>query len=161
MLTQRARRRAAGVTAREPYNLALTRMVEHPSEHSSVDARGIRPPDAYAIEVREPSGGVLVLALEGEFDLASAPALRERLDAARATAARGVVLDFSRVSFVDSSGLRELLRAGMAFRDDGKTLTVAAPQPAVIRLFELTGATEAIRTAPTLERAFTLLAEQP
>jgi hypothetical protein len=31
----------------------------------------------------------------------------------------------------------------------------------VIRLFELTGATDLIRTAPTLERALTLLAEQP
>jgi anti-sigma B factor antagonist len=136
-------------------------MGEHPSEHSSVDAQGIRPPDAYIIEVGEPSGGVLVLALEGEFDMASAPALREQLAAARTAAAHGVVLDFSRVSFVDASGLRELLRACTAFREEGKRLTVAAPRPAVIRLFELTGASELIRTAPTLERAITLLAEQP
>ncbi len=135
-------------------------MGEHPSEHSSVDAQGIRPPDAYAIDVRASAGDVLVLALEGEFDLASAPALRDHLAAARAAATRGVVLDFAGVSFVDSSGLRELLRASIAFREDGKTLTLAALQPAVIRLFELTGVTAAIRTAPSLERALTLLAEQ-
>ena len=136
-------------------------MSEHPSEQSSVDAQGIRPPDAYMIEVGELSGGVLVLALAGEFDMASAPALREQLAAARAAAAHGVVLEFSGVSFVDSSGLRELLRACTAFRDEGKRLTVAAPQPAITRLFELTGVTEAIRTAPTIERAITLLDERP
>jgi anti-anti-sigma factor len=138
-----------------------THMGEHPAEHSSVDAQGIRPPDAYVIEVREPSGGVLVLGLEGEFDLASAPVLREQLDAARAAADRGVVCDFSGVTFVDSSGLRELLRASAAFRADGKAFTLAGLQPAVIRLLELTGATDAIDTSPTLERALTQLAEQP
>ena len=126
-------------------------MDEHSSEHSSVDARGIRPPDAYAIEVRDAPDGVVLIALEGEFDMASAPALREP---------HGVVLDFSPVTFVDSSGLRELLRGSTALREDGKVLAVAAPQPAIIRLFELTGVTEAIRTAPTLERALRLLAEQ-
>jgi anti-sigma B factor antagonist len=122
-------------------------------EHSSVDGRGIRPPDAYAIEVREPSGGVLVLVLDGEFDLAAAPALREQLEAARAEHVRGVVLDCADVTFVDSSGLRELLRATSAYRDDGKALVLAALQPAVIRLLELTRATDSIVVAPTLERA--------
>ena len=136
-------------------------MGDPPAEHSSVDAHGIRPPDAYAIEVREPSGGVLVLGLQGEFDLASAPSLREQLDKARAAAARGVVCDFSGVTFVDSSGLRELLRASAAFREDGKAFALAGLQPAVIRLLELTGATDAIDTAPTLKRALTLLAAQP
>ena len=126
-----------------------------------MDAHGIRPPDAYAIEVREPSDGVAVLALEGEFDLAAAPALREHLEAARQAAARGVVLDFAEVTFVDSSGLRELLLARTALRAEGKGLVLVALQPAVVRLFELTGATEAIRSAPTLERALTLLAERP
>jgi anti-anti-sigma factor len=136
-------------------------MGEHPSEHSSVDAYGIRPPDAYVIDERESAGGILVLVLEGEFDLAAVPTLQEQLEAARERAPRGVVLDFAGVTFVDSSGLRELLRARAAFRDDGKGFALAAPQPAVIRLFELTGATSAIATAPTLERALTLLAEQP
>ena len=68
---------------------------------------------------------------------------------------------FSAVTFVDSSGLRELLRASTAFRDEGKAFAIAAPQPSVIRLFELTGVTEAIPSAPTLERALRLLAERP
>jgi anti-sigma B factor antagonist len=136
-------------------------MGDQPSEHSSVDSHGIRPPDAYVIEVLEPSDGVAVLVLEGEFDLAAAPALREHLDAARQAAARGVALDFAEVTFVDSSGLRELLLASTALRAEGKVLVLVALQPAVVRLLELTGATEAVLSAPTLERALTLLAEQP
>jgi anti-anti-sigma factor len=136
-------------------------MGERPAEHSSVDAHGIRPPDAFVIEVRDPVDGFLVLGLEGEFDLAAADALRERLQVARAAADRGVVCDFSDVTFVDSSGLRELLRASTAFREEGKAFALAAPQPAVIRLLELTGVTEAISTAPTLDRALRLLAERP
>ncbi len=136
-------------------------MAEQPSEQSSVDAHGIRPPDAYEIEMRPPADGAVVLILDGEFDLAAVPALHEQLEAARGAADRGVVLDCAGVTFVDSSGLRELLRARTTFGADGKALVLASLQPAVVRLFELTGATQAIRTAPTLERALTLLAEQP
>jgi anti-anti-sigma factor len=136
-------------------------MGERPADHSSVDAHGIRPPDAYAIEGRDPADGFLVLGLEGEFDLAAAAALREQLEAARAAADRGVVCDFAAVTFVDSSGLRELLRASTAFREAGKAFAIAAPPPSVIRLFELTGVTAAIPSAPTLERALRLLAERP
>jgi len=128
-------------------------MGDQASEQPSVDAHGIRPPDAYAIEVREPSGGALVLKLDGEFDMAAAPALREQLESARAADVRGVVLDLSDVTFVDSSGLRELLRATSAFRADGKALVLAALQPAVARLLELTRATDAVTVAPTVERA--------
>jgi anti-anti-sigma factor len=123
------------------------------SDPPSLDPHGIRPPDTYAIEVREPSEGVLVLGLEGEFDLAAAPALHDQLDAARRAAVRGVVLDFTDVTFVDSSGLRELLRASSAFRADGTALVLAALQPAVTRLLELTRATDALTVAPTVEDA--------
>jgi anti-sigma B factor antagonist len=135
-----------------PYTVR-TRMADPASEHSSVDAHGIRPPDAYAIEVRDPSGAVLVLGLEGEFDLAAAPTLREQLEAARGTDVRGVVLDLAAVTFVDSSGLRELLRASSAYREAGMSLVLAALPPTVVRLFELTRATDAIAVAPTVESA--------
>jgi anti-anti-sigma factor len=124
-----------------------------PTDPPSVDPHGIRPPDAFAIEVREPSGGVLVLGLEGEFDLAAAPALHDQLEAARRADVRGVVLDCTDVTFVDSSGLRELLRAASAFRADGIAFVLAALQPGVTRLLELTRATDALAVAPTVQRA--------
>ena len=136
-------------------------MDERSTEQPSVDAHGIRPPDAYGIAVREPVAGAAVLALAGEFDLAAAEALRAQLDLARATAERGVVLDLAEVTFVDSAGLRELLRAHGALASERKGLVLTGLQAPVIRLLELTGATDMLVTAPTLQRALTLLDAQP
>jgi anti-sigma B factor antagonist len=117
-----------------------------------MDARGIRPPSVYEIASRTTAEGVVVLVLEGEFDLAAAPAMREQLeDACRGV--RGVVLEMSGVTFVDSSALRELLRADTALRERGARLVLAAVPAGVARLLELTRTTGMLVAAPTLEAA--------
>jgi anti-sigma B factor antagonist len=123
------------------------------SEQRSVDARGIKPPSVYAIAPRDGGDGILVLALEGEFDLAAAPAMREHLDRACAGGARVVVLDLAEVTFLDSSALRELLRADAALRARGAHLLLAAVPAGVARLLELTRTTGMLTAAPTLEAA--------
>ena len=123
------------------------------SEQSSVDARGIRPPIVYAIEAASTPEGVVVLGMDGEFDLAAAPALREQLAAARAGGPRGVVVDMTEVTFLDSSALRELLRADAALRADGAPLVLAGLRPPVARLLELTRTTGLLTVAPTVGEA--------
>lgn len=123
------------------------------SQESSVDARGIRSPSVYAIAADTTPAGVVVLTLDGEFDLAAAPALRDQLAAARAAGARGVVLDMAEVAFVDSSILRELLRAESALQADGTPLVLAALRAPVFRLLELTRTTNLLTVAPTVEAA--------
>lgn len=122
-------------------------------EESSMDARGIRPPTVYAIATHHAADGVVVLSLDGEFDLAAAPALRKELVAAQSAGGRAVVLDMSEVTFLDSSALRELLRADVALRTHGASLVLAAVRPAVARLFELTRTTGLLTVAPTVEQA--------
>lgn len=124
---------------------------------SHVDGRGIRPPDAYAIELRDAGDGIAVVVLEGELDLAAVPELREQLTEAGRVAARGVVLDMVEVTFVDSSALRELLRAHAAMRDAGSVLVLAGVGPPVARLFELTRTTGILSLAPSVEQALTRL----
>jgi anti-anti-sigma factor len=86
--------------------------------------------------VDHPLGVVLTLA--GELDLATAPVLQERLDAAmRGTAA--VVIDLSRLRFIDSSGLGMLVAAERQLRDSGGQLVLVRGPQAVHRPFELTG----------------------
>ncbi len=126
-------------------------------EQPRVDAQGIRPPDAYAIELRDAGGGVTVVVLEGELDLAAVPELREQLTEAARGADRGVVLDMAEVTFVDSSALRELLRAHSGLRDAGRELVLAGVGPAVARLFELTRTTGMLHLAPTVDAALTQL----
>ena len=122
-------------------------------DRSMVDSLGIRPPRAYAIEARTTPAGHVVLALEGELDLAASPAVREELEAAGATGARLVVLDMVEVTFVDSSALRELLRADASLRGAGSLLFLAAVPSAVTRLLELSRTDDVLTVAPTVEDA--------
>jgi anti-sigma B factor antagonist len=139
--------------ALQPIQSRRMRKGDPGGEQSSVDARGIRPPSVYAIEAYRTPEGVVVLALDGELDLAAAPALREQLDAARVSAPRGVVLDMTAVTFLDSSALREVLRAEEALRADGASLVLAAVRPPVARLLELTRTTNLVTAVPTVEEA--------
>lgn len=136
------------------------RMRDPRSEDPKVDDRGIRPPAVYAIDARSAPAGVAVLALTGEFDLAAAPALRERLADARTAATRGVVLDLEEVTFVDSSALRELLRADAALSADGVPLVLVGLRPPVDRLLELTRTAGMFTTAPTVEAALGRLTQR-
>ena len=122
------------------------------AEEPSVDARGIRPPSAYAIEARDaPADGFALYALTGELDIAAAPALRDLL--AGLAGARAVVLDMTEVTFVDSSALRELLRADAGLRADGVPLVLAGLHKPVDRLLELTRTTGVLATEPSVAAA--------
>jgi anti-anti-sigma factor len=123
-----------------------------------VDARGIRPPDAYAIADRPAPDGVVVLALTGEIDVSAAPAVRERFAEALERRPQAVVVDMGEVSFADSSALRELLRADAAMRAARTRFVLAALPPVVERLLELTRALELLDVAPTAESALRQLA---
>ena len=79
----------------------------------------------------------VVLTLGGELDLAAVPVLQERLDdAMRGKAA--VIIDLSRVSFIDSAGLGLLVRAERQLRDSGVQLVLVRGPRAVRRVFALT-----------------------
>lgn len=73
--------------------------------------------------------------LEGELDLATSQdllgAIRERT-----SADEPLTLDFSGVTFMDSSGLRALLEAARD-RDDGHLLVILDPTPQVRRVLDI------------------------
>lgn len=65
-------------------------------------------------------GPTLVVAADGDIDLNTAPMLRDALEAARSRAPRSIVVDLSRVRFLNSAGLAVLIdahrRAGAGLR---------------------------------------------
>jgi anti-anti-sigma factor len=125
----------------------MTRTMDR--EPIRIDEHGIRPPAAFAIE-EERAGAAIAIRLTGEVDVAAAAAVRARVDAA---AAGPLVLELSAVTFVDSSGLRELLRARMECDRRGGRLVLAGVPPTVARLFDLTGTAGMFEIAPTLGAA--------
>jgi anti-sigma B factor antagonist len=98
-------------------------------------------------------GGVNVADLAGELDLASAPALREQLLGLLRPGSSGLVLDLSRVSFCDSSGLAVVVGTGRRARLLGGFLRLAAVSPPVARMMQLTGLHRHLPVFPTVEAA--------
>lgn len=96
--------------------------------------------------------GQTVLAVAGDLDLATSEQLRGHLNSA--PAGEVVVLDLKKVEFCDSAGLRVLLDAELRTRVGGGQLRLAAPSPALVRLFELTGVDGFVRVFATIEDAF-------
>ncbi|MFH9347678.1 STAS domain-containing protein [Kitasatospora sp. NPDC017646] len=86
-----------------------------------------------------------VIALYGELDLDSITELNDVLLPALAQPATVVVIDCAGLEFCDSTGLNALLRAQARAADDGSRIELARPRPLVLRMLELTGATDAFR----------------
>ena len=79
----------------------------------------------------------VVVRVDGELDLATAPALRAALERALADGDQ-LVVDLSAVTFIDSSGLSVLVRAYQVLGVTG-TLKVRGPSSQARRLFEMAG----------------------
>jgi len=120
-------------------------------EAASIDDRGLRPPAAFTIRLRDDAP---VLVLEGELDLAAAPELRRRVDEFRGDA---LVLDFKRSTFIDSAVLKELLRARVELAERGVRMVLAAVPAPVRRLMDLTRTSELFEDAESADAALTRL----
>lgn len=76
--------------------------------------------------------------LHGELDLESIHLLRGTLRQLR-TEKADVLVDLSKLEFIDSSGLQLLWNAAVQSGEEGRELKLTAGQPQVMRVFELTG----------------------
>src|SRR3954454_5661560 len=97
--------------------------------------------------------GVIVLEFAGELDLAMHERFHALVDEGLGEAPRLVVADLTAAEFMDSTMLRELLRAHSALEELGAKLVVVDPQPPIRRLLELTGTDELLTLAGTREQA--------
>jgi anti-anti-sigma factor len=91
----------------------------------------------FRVETRQVGDGV-VLALSGELDLAGEQALEDALEQARA-AGGPLTVDLSALDFIDSSGLRVLVRLHNASETAGFAYRLIAGPPQVHRTFALCG----------------------
>lgn len=105
-------------------------------------------PDQLQIEVREEPERV-ILRLDGELDMASAPLLRSALEQVQSDAGAMIVLELERLRFIDSTGLRVILWAREHFLGRGQELAVTPGSPQVQRLLAVSGAGEHLRSTTT------------
>jgi len=80
-----------------------------------------------------------VIAVEGKLVLGTAiNTLHERLDQSLRTTAQNIVIDLSRVSYIDSAGIGALALAFFNAKNSGRSLKLAGPQPKVKEAIGLT-----------------------
>ncbi len=90
----------------------------------------------------EMSAGRARLTPVGELDMASVPALERATRRMLGGGARELIIDLSRVPFMDSSGLRFLISLHDEACEEGWTLGLLRPAEGPAALFHLTGLDE-------------------
>jgi anti-sigma B factor antagonist len=80
-----------------------------------------------------------VITIDGEFDISSTEWFEARVGAELRKQPGSLVVDAPGLTFLDSSGLRSLLRARAAANHAGVAFRVADPSPVLRRLVERTG----------------------
>jgi anti-sigma B factor antagonist len=109
-------------------------------------------PPAIAVQEREVDDHTIVLAINGELDLATAPALKFRLLDALGAGFSQLVLDLSGVGFMDSTAIGVLVGIKRHLHD-GERLAIASLQPDVLKIFEVTGLDGSFHIAPNVDDA--------
>ena len=104
----------------------------------------------FRVDVRT-DGRAAIIAVSGELDLASAPALESELEQARRSDSELLVLDLRELQFMDSTGLSVIVKTHQRLSDDGRSLCLIRGPQQVQRLLDLTGVAERVRLADTPE----------
>ena len=90
-------------------------------------------PDDFNVETTRIAGDTILLALEGQVDLHTAPELRDQLVSAIEDGAVNVVVDLSDTTFIDSMTLGVLLGAVKRLRPRGGSFAWSAATPTSAR----------------------------
>ncbi len=88
---------------------------------------------------RSDRAGRPVLAVSGEIDLAAASRLAEALTSLIEDSSGNALVELSGVGFIDSSGVRELLKAKRAAQVAGGELSLLNPSSACRHVLEISG----------------------
>lgn len=91
--------------------------------------------------------------LEGELDIATIPALRERLFGVPRPGVRLLIIDLSGVSFCDVAGLAVLIGTQRRATARGIVVRLAAPGPQLAKLLRITGLDHRLTICATLADA--------
>jgi anti-sigma B factor antagonist len=104
---------------------------------------------------RTQADGYELLAAAGEIDIATSPRLIAALNEAVTDSTGSLVVDLSRVGFMDSTGLALLVRAQRRMRRRGRGFAVVCPEGPVRRIFEITDMIGILRVRTSRETALT------
>ena len=120
---------------------------------ASRKARGIELTE----ETFDPSG--LAITVSGVLDIATAPALRDRLEAAIEAGTRRLVIDLCAISFLDSVALATIVHAKQRLPEDGRMALAVDPSSYVMLVFESGGLPQVLDLVETRDQAIYLVSD--
>lgn len=106
----------------------------------------------FRVEVSS-SGRAAVIAVSGELDLASGPALEEELTRVIDGGTAVLVLDLRQLHFMDSTGLSIIVKAHQRLAEAGREMCLVRGPQQVQRLLDLTGVADRLRLLDSPEEA--------
>ena len=90
------------------------------------------------METREQGGRTVVL-IGGEIDVYTAPVLRDAISDLVAAGSHDIVIDMTRVEFLDSTGLGVLVGGLKKVRAHDGSLELVCHQERLLKIFRITG----------------------
>ena len=102
----------------------------------------------FAVSHHREDDGTVVVDVAGEIDALTVPELWEVLEGLIDGGERKLMIDLSRVGFIDSTGIGVMIRAMNALKDHGGKLALRGPSPMTYQVFETVGLTKVL----TIER---------
>ncbi len=82
---------------------------------------------------------ILIGKLDGRIDTTNADELQSQLDAEITAEDHSLILDFERVSYISSSGLRVVLRMAKRFNDPGKRFAICSLSESIREILTMSG----------------------
>jgi anti-anti-sigma factor len=104
---------------------------------------------------------ITVLAPNGRIDTTTSPALDDAVRAAVDGGSRALVVDFTKVDYISSAGLRVLLVLAKRMRELGGRLVLCGFGPPVRQVFHLAGFLPLFTIAASRDAALELFPAQP
>jgi len=97
--------------------------------------------------------GVLIISLSGEIDLQHSPKMRQLLQSKAGDRTPALLLDFTQVGYIDSSGLATLVEYYQISRSYAGQIALAGLSKRVRSVFDLVRLNEIFSIYPSLEEA--------
>jgi anti-sigma B factor antagonist len=115
--------------------------------------------DGFSLKDEGWTDDTAVVSVSGDLDLWNAPALEQRLADRLERGDYWIVVDLTRASFLDSSGLGALTASMRRVERKGGRLVVVNTNEQMMRVFELTGLLRVLNVVPSRERAKAVIGE--
>lgn len=109
--------------------------------------------DDFQIATSGAEGPVARLALAGELDLLAAPQVRSAFAALDDSTLRGVLVDLTETTFIDSTVLGVLVGASSRQRQKQRVFGIVCPSPSILAIFQITQLDTVLELFPTAASA--------